>query len=43
MPSGASTTSGKRRCLDAAYFLAGGIMPYVFEQLLAQQRTAKSN
>lgn len=27
--------------IEAAYFLAGGIMPYVLEQLLAQHQTAK--
>ena len=26
--------------IEAAYFLAGGIMPYVLEQLLAQQKTS---
>jgi aconitate hydratase len=29
--------------IEAAYFLAGGIMPYVLEQLLAQHQTAKTN
>jgi aconitate hydratase len=29
--------------IEAAYFLAGGIMPYVLEQLLAQQQAAKTN
>ena len=29
--------------IEAAYFLAGGIMPYVLEQLLEQQQTAKAN
>ena len=26
--------------IEAAYFLAGGIMPYVLEQLLAQRKTS---
>ena len=29
--------------IEAAYFLAGGIMPYVLEQLLEQQQSAKAN